>query len=388
MKTGLELAFSNDNIDKFSGSRVGLIVNPASVDSSFQHAADIFAARGEFELTALFGPQHGIRGETQDNMIEWTGFTDPRTGVPAFSLYGETREPTAGMLRDVDVLVFDVQDVGTRVYTFIWTMALAMRVCAREGKRFVVLDRPNPIGGDLVEGNVLDPGFSSFVGLYPIPMRHGMTVGELALLLNAEHGINCELDVVKMEGWRRGMQFEETGLPWVMPSPNMPTADTARVYPGGVIFEGTNISEGRGTTRPFELAGAPWVDSHALAARMNSLELPGVKFREAWFQPTFHKWAGERCGGVQLHVKDADVFPAYFAGLCLLAAIRDQSIENFAWKQPPYEYEFERLPIDLICGTDTVRLGIERGDNLFEMRAHFQPELDAFIEKRRKYLLY
>jgi uncharacterized protein YbbC (DUF1343 family) len=387
VRTGLEKILGEHHIKSLRGARVGLIVNPASVDSRFNHAADLFAARGEFELTALFGPQHGIRGETQDNMIEWRGFTDPRTGIPAYSLYGETRTPTSEMLADVDTLVFDVQDVGTRVYTFIYTMALSMKACAREGIRFVVLDRPNPIGG-LTDGNLLEPGFTSFVGMYPIPMRHGMTAGELARLFNGAFGIGCELEVVPLDGWRRDMQFERTGLPWVPPSPNMPTPDTARVYPGGVVFEGTNVSEARGTTRPFELIGAPWVDPRPLAAHLNSLGFDGAFFRECWFQPTFHKWAGELCGGVQIHVTDPARFRPCPAGLCLLSAIRAQAPGRFEWKQPPYEYEFEKLPIDLILGTDKIRIAVERGEDPIDIAAGWRPELDAFLDMRSEFLLY
>src|SRR5688572_21342253 len=259
VKIGLEILLESKP-DLLQGSRVGLIVNPASINSLFEHAADLFYQHPRINLTALFGPQHGIRGETQDNMIEWQTFRDKRTGLPAYSLYGETRKPTAEMLSEIDVLVFDIQDVGTRVYTFIYTMALAMEAVRECGKRFIVLDRPNPINGIQVEGNILDPEFQSFVGMFPIPMRHGMTVGELALMFNREFGIGCELEVVKMEGWRREMWYEDTDLPWVMPSPNIPTVDTAAVYPGSVMIEGTNVSEGRGTTRPFEIIGAPFID--------------------------------------------------------------------------------------------------------------------------------
>ncbi|HOX29046.1 MAG TPA: DUF1343 domain-containing protein [bacterium] len=371
----------------FEGNRIGLIVNPASVDHEYRHACDIFAMQKEFKLTALFGPQHGIRGETQDNMIEWEGFTDGKTGVPVFSLYGNTRQPTDDMLADVDVLVFDVQDVGTRVYTFIYTMALSMISCARLGKRFVVLDRPNPIGGE-VEGNLLDPSFASFVGLYPIPMRHGMTIAELARLFNYAFEINCELEVVPMEGWSREMSFEETELPWVFPSPNMPTPDTALVYPGSVLFEGTNISEARGTTRPFELIGAPWVNPHTLVKKLEAYDLPGVHFRECWFMPTFHKWSGVMCGGVQIHVTDRRRFPSYAAGVCLLAEIRAQATDSFEWKQPPYEYEYEKLPIDLICGTDFVRLEIEKGTNPLDIVSTSFSDLEKFSSLRGEYLLY
>lgn len=389
--TGLELVFDSEAMEVLKGSRAGLIVNPATVNSRLEHAADVFAARagrGGFELAALFGPQHGIRGETQDNMIEWEGFTDPALGIPVYSLYGEHRKPTQEMLRGLDALIFDVQDVGTRIYTFIWTMALAMQSCAEAGIPFVVLDRPNPIGGEAVEGNVLDREFASFVGLYPIPMRHGMTAGELAALLNGEYGIGCELSVVKMEGWRREMYFDETGLPWVLPSPNMPTLDTAIVYPGAVLFEGTNVSEGRGTTRPFELVGAPWLDAPRLAGAMNSAGLPGVHFRPCHFMPVFHKWEGEICHGVQYHVTGRREFRPFISALRLLAEIMKQAPGDFQWKQPPYEYVYDRLPIDVMFGTDTIRQALEQGAAPGEIEREWLPGLDDFRKTAREYFLY
>ncbi len=386
--TGLERVFEPEYIKILAGKKVGLIVNQASIDSKINHAADLFRARKDFSLTALFGPQHGIRGETQDNMIEWKGFRDPDTGVPVYSLYSETREPTSEMLAGLDVLVFDVQDVGTRIYTFIWTMTLAMKACARNGITFVVLDRPNPVGGYAIEGNVLDPDFASFVGLYPIPMRHGMTVAEIALYMNAEHGIGCELEIVPMHGWSRDMHFPATGMPWVMPSPNMPTPDTAVVYPGTVLFEGTNISEGRGTTRPFEIIGAPWIDPRKLTDRMNALRIPGLTCRLAQFQPTFQKWQGRVCGGVQLHVTDPAAYKPYIAALHLITEIRRLDRLQFEWKRPPYEYEYNKLPIDIMCGSDTIRLAIEDDVPVTEIAASWQPALDAFAKRRARHLLY
>src|SRR5262249_31292438 len=281
-------------------ARVGLICHPATVNHSVRHAADLLHAHRGGKPTALFGPQHGIRGETQDNMIEWEGFRDPLTGVMAWSLYGEVRKPSEEMLGDVDVLVFDLQDVGTRVYTFIYTMALAMQAASTYGKRMIVLDRPNPIGGVSVEGCILEPGHESFVGMYPIPMRHGMTVAELAQLFNREFGIGCDLEVVPMRGYKREYYYDQTDAPWVIPSPNIPTLDTAMVYPGTVLVEGTKVSEGRGTTRPFEINGAPYANSYELATHLNRLELPGVHFRPHSFQPTFQKHAGQLCHGVQI----------------------------------------------------------------------------------------
>lgn len=387
VKTGLDLIFET-GMEHLRGARVGLLCHPASVDSDFRHAVELFQPRDGFSLTALFGPQHGILGNTQDNMIEWKSFTYPGAGVPAHSLYSEKRKPSPDMLRGFDVLVIDLQDVGTRVYTFIWTMYLCMQACAEAGKRVVVLDRPNPIGGVRVEGNVLRPEVKSFVGLHPIPMRHGMTAGELALMFNEQAGMGCDLQVVRMAGWRREMLFTETGLPWVLPSPNMPTQDTALVYPGTVVFEGTNVSEGRGTTRPFELIGAPWINAWALAADMNGLGLPGCHFRPAHFEPTFHKGAGQICGGAQIHITDAETFKPYLSAIALLSALIKQDPEKFGWKQPPYEYEFEKLPIDLIIGDPEVRKAAENGLPAAEIEKSWLPGLDEFKSIRNKYLIY
>jgi uncharacterized protein YbbC (DUF1343 family) len=387
MKLGLETLFT-DHLDLLRGQKVGLIVHPASIDSQFRHAADLFAACREFQLTALFGPQHGIRGETQDNMIEWEGFIDRRTGVTVYSLYGETRIPTLAMLQDVETLVFDVQDVGTRVYTFIYTMAHAMQACAQHGRRMVILDRPNPIGGELVEGNILDPQFASFVGLYPIAMRHGLTIGELAWMFNEAFGIGCELDIVPMQGWQRSMWWDDTQLAWVLPSPNMPTLDTATVYPGMVIFEGTSISEGRGTTRPFEIVGGVKINAENLADWLNHQAWPGVYFRPHYFQPTFHKYAGQLCGGVQLHITNRQTYQPVVTGLAVLETIYRHYPDIFDWKQPPYEYVFDRLPIDIIWGSDQVREALVAGESTAAIAASWQPAVTAFQALRKNYLLY
>ncbi len=387
MKLGLEILLGS-KLDLLQHLRVGLIVNPASVNSHFEHAADLFHQHPRIEVTALFGPQHGIRGETQDNMIEWQTFRDERTSLPAYSLYGETRKPTPKMLADVDVLVFDIQDVGTRVYTFISTMALAMEAARECGKRFIVLDRPNPINGVQIEGNILEPEFQSFVGMFPIPMRHGMTIGELALMFNREFGIGCELEVAKMEGWQRAMWFEETGLPWVMPSPNMPTIDSAVVYPGSVMFEGTNISEGRGTTRPFEIIGAPFIDPSALIAELMKDQLPGVVFRPVHFQPTFHKFARELCRGIQIHVTDRDSFKPVITGVATISAIRRLYPGHFEWQQPPYEYVYDKLPFDVINGSARLREQIESGVSVSEIEDSWRHGLSDFATRRAGYLLY
>jgi len=387
MKTGLEVLLES-RLDLLDGMRVGLIVNPASINSRFEHAADLFFREGRINLTALFGPQHGIRGETQDNMIEWQTFRDSRTGLPAYSLYGETRKPTPEMLDGVDALVFDVQDVGTRVYTFIYTMALAMEAARETGRRFIVLDRPNPINGVQTEGNIHEPAFRSFVGMFPIPMRHGMTAGELALMFNREFGIECDLEVVRMEGWRRASWFEETGLPWVLPSPNIPTVDTTAVYPGAVMIEGTNVSEGRGTTRPFEIIGAPFIDAYALVERLGRERLPGAVFRAAYFEPTFHKFKGRLCGGVQIHVTDRERFKPVITAVAILSAIREMWPEDFAWTQPPYEYVYDRPPFDVINGSATVREQIALAIASAARGRPVREGLAAFGEARKKYLLY
>jgi len=387
MKIGLEVLLESKP-DLLDGARVGLIVNPASIDSHLRHAADLFHQHRQINLTALFGPQHGIRGETQDNMIEWQSFRDKRTGLSAYSLYGETRKPTPEMLDGVDVLVFDCQDVGTRVYTFVYTMALAMEAAREGGKRFVVLDRPNPINGVQIEGNILEPEFQSFVGMFPIPMRHGMTIGELALMFNREFGIGCDLEVVRMEGWSREMWFEDTELPWVMPSPNIPGVDTAAVYPGSVMIEGTNISEGRGTTRPFEIIGAPFIDPEALSAALTKSTLPGVVFRPIHFQPTFHKFAGEVCGGVQLHVTNREAFEPVITGVAIISAIRRLYPDHLEWKQPPYEYVNDKLPFDVINGSSRLREQIESSVAPTVIEQSWRDGLNEFDARREPYLLY
>ncbi len=384
---GLEVLLA-EKVSLVNGARVGLICNPATVDHNFRHAADLFHRQPGINLAALFGPQHGIRGETQDNMIEWEGFRDPRTGVMAYSLYGEVRKPTEEMLRDVDTLVFDVQDVGTRVYTFIYTMALAMEAAREFGKRFVVFDRPNPIGGLGIEGAILEPGHESFVGMYPIPMRHGMTVAELARMFNEEFGIGCDLDVVPMRGYRREFWFNDTDAPWVIPSPNMPTPDTAAVYPGTVYVEGTKISEGRGTTRPFEINGAPYADAYQVAEYLNDLRLPGAYFRPHSFLPTFQKHVGSLCQGVQIHVLDREVFKPVITGIALIKAFHDLYPNSFQWQSPPYEYVHDRLPFDVIAGTTKLREQIESGVSVQEIAASWGAGEKEFAERRKPYLLY
>ncbi len=387
IKLGLEVLLT-EQVSLLRNARVGLICNPATVNHAFRHAADLFHEHDQINLTALFGPQHGIRGETQDNMIEWQSFRDARTGVMAYSLYGETRKPSAEMLADLDVLVFDVPDVGTRVYTFIYTMALAMQAAKEAGKRLVILDRPNPINGIGIEGDLLEKGHESFVGMYPIPMRHGMTVGELAQMFNESFGIGCDLTVVPMQGWRRSYWLDESDAPWILPSPNIPTPDTAIVYPGMVYVEGTTLSEGRGTTRPFEIVGAPVADAYELAAALNGLSLSGVHFRPHSFQPTFQKHAGALCHGVQLHVTDRESFKPVITGIAFIKLMRDLYPLGFDWQEKPYEYAFGRVSFDVIAGTLRLREQIESGVSVADIAASWQADERSFAEARKPYLLY
>jgi uncharacterized protein YbbC (DUF1343 family) len=386
VKTGLERLIE-DQAGSVRGKRLGLIANPTSVDTSLEHAADLLYDRSEARLTILFGPEHGLRGFAQDQ-IELEDGVDPKTGRPIRSLYGPTRVPTRTMLDDLDAVVFDVQDIGSRYYTYIWTMAHAMQACAEHDKEMIVLDRPNPIGGEWVEGNLIEGGYQSFVGLYPIPNRHGMTVGELARLFNEEFGIGCSLTVVEMNGWTRSQWFDETGLPWVMPSPNMPSVETATVYPGMCLIEGTNLSEGRGTTRPFEIIGAPWVEPRRLVLELGKDDLPGVVFRSLSFQPTFHKYAGRVCGGIQQHVMDRRAYRPLRTALAVLKALRRLWPDELAWRPPPYEYETERLPIDILAGSGKIREQIEADLPLDDIEGTWQSGLSRFLRVRERFLIY
>jgi uncharacterized protein YbbC (DUF1343 family) len=308
--------------------------------------------------------------------------------VPIFSLYSETREPTQEMLSLIDLLVIDIQDVGARIYTFIYTVANCLRAAAGAGIPVIVCDRPNPIGGVAIEGPTLEPGYESFVGLYRMPMRHGMTVGELARLFNEHHRLGAELEVATMEGWSRDMYWDDTGLFWVIPSPNMPTLDTAIVYPGTVLFEGTMLSEGRGTTRPFELLGAPWIDADGFAARMNAVGLDGVHFRPTIFEPTFQKHARTACGGCQIHVTSRQDFAPVEVGVSLLREFHGMEPKQFKWRDPPYEYEHDKMPIDILAGSPTLRGQIEQQVPLADIVASWRPGETEFAALRQQYLLY
>ena len=387
VQVGLEVLLQ-DVPQVMRGKRVGLICNQSSVNHAFEHAADLLHEHSGFKLTALFGPQHGIRGDVQDNMIETAHGTDRKTGLPVHSLYSETREPTEKMLEDVDVLVFDMQDVGCRIYTFVYTLANCMRIAGRLGKPVVVCDRPNPINGLDISGNILEPEYASFVGLFPLPTRHGMTVGELAQMFRDRFDVQCDLHIVPMVGWKRHFWLDETDAPWVLPSPNMPTLDTATVFPGAVHFEGTQISEGRGTTKPFELIGAPYIDPDAYADKLTQLSLPGVIFRSCAFQPTFQKHAKVTCGGVQIHVVDRDRFDSVLAGIAMVKVAHDMYPGEFRWKEPPYEYVFDKNPFDVISGTNKIREAFEQGVDLDTIRQGWQAPLAEFETFRAPHLLY
>jgi uncharacterized protein YbbC (DUF1343 family) len=385
MRLGSERLIASSRLN---GLRVGVLANPASIDHEFRHIVDRLGTAPDCTLAAIFGPQHGFQSDLQDNMIESPHAKDQRRNVPIFSLYSETREPTPEMLDLIDVLVIDIQDVGARIYTFIYTMANCLRAAARKGLPVIVCDRPNPIGGVQVEGPMLEPGYDSFVGQFPIPMRHGMTVAELARLFNEHHGIGAKLEIVPMEGWSREMYWDDTGIPWVMPSPNMPTLDTAIVYPGTVLFEGTMLSEGRGTTRPFELIGAPWLDGERLAQRMNAVGLAGVHFRPASFEPTFQKHARTTCGGCQIHVTSRQTLESVKVGVSLMRECFGLAPDRFRWRDPPYEYEHDKMPIDILAGSPTVRTQIEQQVPLEDIAASWRPGETKFDEARRPYLLY
>jgi len=387
LQVGLEIVVHDESMS-FPGQRIGYLSNQASTTRDFIHGRILLQKKYGERLTCLFSPQHGFFSEKQDNMIESDHTIDAVTGLPIYSLYGEHRRPTSEMFAQLDVLLIDLIDVGTRVYTFLYTMGYCLEMAAQLGKKVIVLDRPNPIGGEIVEGNLLQADCSSFVGLYPLPMRHGLTFGELALYINNEYQIGAELEVVKLKGWKRSMLFRNTGFPWVCPSPNMPTPETAMVYPGQVIWEGTNVSEGRGTTLPFEFVGAPYWSHAAMIPMLEKTELPGCYLRPVVFEPTSGKWAGEACYGFQVHVINPQTFLPYRTSLALLQAALALYPDNFQYKQPPYEYEFERLPMDLILGDRKVRNQLEEGRRIGEIEKSWQDELQDFDNTRKKYFLY
>jgi len=385
VRLGSEALLASGRLD---GARVGIVSNPASVDHDFGHVVDRIAAVPTSTLAAIFGPQHGFRSDVQDNMIETAHGHDEVRRVPIYSLYSETREPTPSMLKGIDVLVIDLQDVGVRIYTYIYTMANCLKAARKHGLKVIVCDRPNPIGGTEVEGPVLVEGWESFVGMYPIPMRHGMTIAEIARLFNEHFGIGADLEIVPMQGWRRDMYYDDTDLTWIMSSPNIPTFDTTVVYPGTVLFEGTNVSEGRGTTRPFELIGAPWMVAERFAEAMNRRGLPGVYFRPVVFEPTFQKHAAMACAGVQIHPIDRRTFRPVESAVALIEAFRNAGPELFKWKDPPYEYELEKNPFDVLSGSSGLREQLESGAPAHDIARSWEGPVDAFMKVRDKFLLY
>lgn len=374
-----------ERLQTLRGARVGVVAGPASVAPDLSHVIDLLCRAEGVQVTALFGAEHGVRGDAQAG-VTVADETDPATGLPVYSLYGQTKRPTAEMLRNVDVLVVDLFDVGCRYWTFLYTTAYVLQAAAEHGKRVVVLDRPNPLGGTVTEGNILDPAFASFVGLYPIPIRTGLTLGEAARLFNTAFGIGADLEVIPCQGWRRTMDFTQTGLPFVPPSPNTPTPDTLTLYPGTCLLEGTTVSEGRGTTRPFEIIGAPWIDARRLADALNERNLPGVRFRPAYFVPTFGKHQGTRCAGVQIHIMDRAAVRAVTVGVHLLHVLRTLYPGDFAWRPP--QREGGRYFIDLLAGTDRLRLDIDAGKDPDAILAAWEAERAAFEKTRAAHLLY
>lgn len=385
--TGIDRLISQPP-DWIKDQRIGLLCNPASIDAHYRHSRLLIDSIFPGQIKALFSPQHGFFSEKQDNMIESDHMVDPVLNVPVFSLYGETRCPDTRMFDLIDVLISDLQDVGTRVYTFTSTLSYCMEAAQKYGKSVLVLDRPNPLGGIQVEGNCLVPSYNSFVGRYPIPMRHGLTMAEYAGMINEHFDIGCELHICRMQGWKRSMLFKDTGLPWVAPSPNLPTPISTLVYPGQVIWEGTNISEGRGTTQPFEIFGAPYLKPQDVLHHMKLKDPKGYLLREIAFEPTSNKWKGERCQGFHLHVLDSDDYQPYETSLLLLQTIIECHVDGFKWKEPPYEYEFDKLPIDLIIGDRHIREQLEKGQDLEEIKNGWRSKLKDFINVSKQYYLY
>ena len=370
------------------GCRLGLLSNQASLDSRLRPAKYVISQALPGQLKALFGPQHGHGGEDQDNMVETEHAVDPHLNIPVWSLYGNTREPSSEMFDSIDALIIDLQDVGTRVYTFAATMFHCMRVAAASGKKIIVLDRPNPLGGNVLEGNLLQRELFSFVGVFSLPMRHALTMAEMARVFQDGLLKDCDLECIPMQGWKRSMLWHDTGLRWVMPSPNMPLAETAQVYPGQVLWEGTNLSEGRGTCRPFEMFGAPYLDPKRVEESLSPEVLKGCILQEISFRPTFHKWAQERCRGFMLHITDPRSYRPYLLSIALLAAVIRMHGDTFAWKEPPYEYVFDKMPIDLIIGDRSLREDLEMGIDPLELEESWRPPLGEYDRWRSPFLLY
>ena len=384
---GLDV-FQRDYWKKLQGRRLGLLSNQASLDRDLMSSKEVISRLLPNQLKVLFGPQHGYGGEDQDNMVETKHALDRELNIPVFSLYSKVREPSKEVLDLIDVLIIDLQDVGTRVYTFASTMLNCLRAMAESSKKVLILDRPNPLGGKLIEGNLLRPELYSFVGPFSLPMRHGLTMGEMARIFDHVFQIESDLEIVPMRGWDRRMQWADTRNKWIMPSPNMPLPETAHVYPGQVIWEGTNLSEGRGSCRPFEVFGAPFLDTSRVRQTLSPESTVGCYLQEISFRPTFNKWEGEICHGFMIHVLDHSTYRPYGTSLALLASIIDTHREQFAWKDPPYEYEYKKMPIDMILGDISLRRKIEKGEKLFQIEETWTKDLNDFIEWRNPFLLY
>jgi len=390
--TGLERIKKDSSLQSRIKGNIGLLCHSASIDHEFQSAVVIFKNIFKDRLKAIYGPQHGFVTDVQDNMVETQYFTHPYFKLPVYSLYSNTRKPTEEMLQNIDTLVVDLQDVGTRVYTYISTLALCMEVCAKLDIEVVVLDRPNPIGGEIVEGNIREDGFFSFVGHHPIPMRHGLTIGEIAMFTKNICGVDCKLQVIQMKNWKRSMFFENTGLPWVLPSPNLPTFDGAKVFPGSVLFEGTNVSEGRGTTRSLEIIGHPAIEPFSFKDHMdhvcNKNQLEGFVLRPVIFRPTFQKHKDTTCGGLQIHVTNNHTFRPWKLGQVLCRELYHVLDDQFEWKKPPYEYETTKMPIDVINGSSKIRLWVESGGEIEELNHLEVKNIQSYLTAKAETQLY
>lgn len=388
VQSGLD-AVCRDLPSGLRGKRAGLLCHSSSITSDYRHITEVFGQNDRLRLAALFGPQHGLSGQTQDNMIEWEGAVDPVLGIPVYSLYGEHRKPTPSMLEGLDAFVADLQDVGARLYTYIWTVKLCMEACYEAGIPVYILDRPNPIGRIQADGPVLDEEFFTFVGGACIPLCHRMTIGEMALWIREKYFPRCELHVIRAAGWKRSMMYSDTGLPWVLPSPNMPTPQTAAVYPGTVLAEATNLSEGRGTVIPFELTGAPWINGRRLLKELRNRNLPGCSFRMHDFIPTFHKYAGEYCRGIQIHVTDASIFRPVITAMHLFdAIIRTSPAGSFRFNPPPYEYEYRLMPFDILAGDSRLREVLTEGLSLAEETERWEAQTETYLSEFRQMALY
>ncbi|NOZ28146.1 MAG: DUF1343 domain-containing protein [Chloroflexi bacterium] len=387
---GVDVLLSQQ-VDLLRGKRVALLTNPSGVTASLESTLEALHAHPDIRLTALFSPEHGLYAAAADAAFIPSG-TDPLTGLPIHSLYGETRRPTPEMLEGLDAIVVDLQDVGVRFYTYLWTLTYVMEAAAEAGLPVVILDRPNPLGGQRVDGPILEPGFSSFVGRWPIPVQHGMTLGELARYFNSTRDMGVDLTVVPASGWRRGLRWHQIGLAWVPPSPGIPSLDAVWAYPGTCFLEGTNLSEGRGTALPFQIMGAPWIGEAGtpsawdLASALNGLGLEGVRFRPIRFTPCSGKWADEACGGVQVHILDLDRCAPIRVGLHMIATVRAMYPQHFEWRGTSWE---GRPPhFDLLAGNAWVREALEEGEQVETIVARWQSDVDAFMEARRPFLIY